>query len=245
MAKSMLSLLGMYEYDDTILDNLVLPEALEEKRSIIKDNLLLESAELEVLFPDFSMLKYAIGVWSQKELPVWQELYDTTQYEYNPIWNKDGTFTELETRNLAGTSNNTETRNLAGTSNNTETRNLAGSESDSGSGSDDTSNYVYGYNSETRARESDSETDTSYSRSNQSTQTGTIGNQGSSSETGTVTDQGNTSDTGTIRHDRTEQGNIGITSTQELIEKQRAVVEFNIMNRIIQDFIHRFCILVY
>lgn len=257
MAKSMLSLLGMYQYDDTILDNLVLPEALEEKRSIIKDNLLMESAELEVLFPDFAMLKYAIGVWSQKELPVWQELYDTTQYEYNPIWNKDGTFKELETRNLAGTSNNTETRNLAGsrnsteTSSNTETRNLAGSESESGSGSDDTSNYVYGYNSETRARESDSETDTSYSRSNQSTQTGTIGNQGSntiqdsSTDTGTVTDQGNTSDTGTIARERVEQGNIGLTSTQELIEKQRAVVEFNIMNRIIKDFIQRFCILVY
>lgn len=245
MAKSMLSLLGMYQYDNSILDNLVLPEALEEKRSVIKDNLLMESAELEVLFTDFAMLKYAIGVWSQKELPVWQELYDTTQYEYNPIWNKDGTYTELETRNLAGTSNNTETRNLTGSSSNTETRNLAGSESDSGSGSDDTSNYVYGYNSETRARESDSETDTSYSRSNQSTQTGTIGNQGSSSETGTVTDQGNTSDTGTIARERTEKGNIGITSTQELIEKQRAVVEFNIMDRIIKDFIARFCILVY
>lgn len=269
MAKSMLSLLGMYQYDDTILDNLVLPAELEGKRSIIKDNLLLESAELEVLFTDFSMLKYAIGVWSQKELPVWRELYNTTQYEYNPIWNKDGTFRELETRDFAGTSNNTETRNragrssntetrnLAGTSSNTETRNLAGSETETGSGSDDTNNYVYGYNSETRARESDSETDTSYSRSNQSTQTGTVSDQGSSSDTGTITEQGNTSDTGTvaeegntsetgtIARERTEQGNIGLTSTQSLILEQRNVVEFNIMNRIIKDFIARFCILVY
>lgn len=221
MAKSMLSLLGMYEYDNTILDNLVLPEALEEKRSIIKDNLLLESAELEVLFPDFSMLKYAIGVWSQKELPVWQELYDTTQYEYNPIWNKDGTFTELETRNLAGTSNNTETRNLAGGT------------QDSGTGSGTTQYDVFGYNSATAAPESKTTDSNTYSRT------------GSSTQTGTIADQGSTSDTGTIRHERTEQGNIGITSTQELIEKQRAVVEFNIMNRIIQDFIHRFCILVY
>lgn len=245
MAKSTLSLLGIYNYDDTVLDDLALPPELENSRETIINNLLLESAELEILFPEPNTLRSAIKFWSRKCLPVWQELYDTTQYEYNPIWNKDGTFRELETRDLAGTSNNTETRNLTGSSSNTETRNLAGSESDSGSGSDDTSNYVYGYNSETRARESDSETDTSYSRSNQSTQTGTIGNQGSSSETGTVTDQGNTSDTGTIARERTEQGNIGITSTQELIEKQRAVVEFNIMDRIIKDFIARFCILVY
>lgn len=221
MAQSMLSLLGMYQYDNTILDNLVLPEALENKRSIIKDNLLMESAELEILFPDFSMLKYAIGVWSQKELPVWEELYDTTQYEYNPIWNKDGTFTELETRNLAGTSSNTETRNLAGGS------------QDSGAGSGTTEYDVFGYNSETAAHESKTTDSNTYSRTNSSTQTGT------------VADQGSTSDTGTISHTRTEQGNIGITSTQELIERQRAVVEFNIMDRIIKDFIQRFCILVY
>ena len=257
MAKSTLSLLGIYNYDDSVLDDLALPPELEDSRETIVNNLLLESAELEILFPEPNTLKSAIKFWSRKCLPVWQELYDTTQYEYNPIWNKDGTFSELETRDLSGTNNNTETRNLAGSRsstesrNNTETRNLAGSESESGSGSDDTSNYVYGYNSETRARESDSETDSSYSRSNQSTQTGTVGNQGSSTiqdsstDTGTVTEQGNTSDTGTILRERTEQGNIGLTSTQELIERQRAVVEFNIMDRIIKDFIARFCILVY
>lgn len=213
MAQSMLSLLGMYQYDNTILDNLVLPEALESKRSVIKDNLLMESAELEIVFPDFSMMKYAIGVWSQKELPVWQELYDTTQYEYNPIWNKDGTFTELETRNLAGK----------------ETRNLTGGSQDSGSGSSTAEYDVYGYNSETAAHESKTTDSNTYSRTSSSTQGGTIDN----------------TDTGTVRRERTEQGNIGITSTQELIERQRAVVEFNIMDRIIKDFIHRFCILVY
>ena len=221
MAQTMLSLLGMYQYDNTILDNLVLPEALESKRSIIKDNLLIESAELEILLADFSMLKYAIGVWSQKELPVWQELYDTTQYEYNPIWNKDGTYTELETRDLTGHNRSVETRSLAGTS------------LENGTGSGSTEYDVYGYNSETAAHESQTTESNTYNRENNSTQSGTI------------TDQGSNTDQGTVKRERTEQGNIGITSTQELIEKQRAVVEFNIMNRIIQDFIKRFCILVY
>ena len=269
MAQSTLSLLALYNYDSSVLDDLALPPELEASRETIVNNLLLESAELEILFPDPVTLKTAVKFWSRKSLPVWQELYDTTQYEYNPIWNKDGTFTELETRNLAGTSSNTETRNLAGTSSNTETRNLAGTssntetrnlaggEQESGSGSDNTINYVYGYNSETKAKESETEDDSTYSRNNQSTQTGTIANQGNTSDTGTIANQGNTSDTGTIanqgntsdtgtvRRERTEQGNIGITSTQELIEKQRAVVEFNIMDRIIKDFIGRFCLLVY
>lgn len=221
MAKSTLSLLGIYNYDDSVLDDLALPPELEDSRETIVNNLLIESAELEILFPEPNTLKSAIKFWSRKCLPVWQELYDTTQYEYNPIWNKDGTYTELETRNLAGSSSNTETRNLAGGS------------QDSGTGSGTTEYDVFGYNTETAAHESKTTDSNTYTRSSSSTQTGTIA------------DQGNTSDTGTIARERTEKGNIGITSTQELIEKQRAVVEFNIMDRIIKDFIARFCILVY
>lgn len=221
MAKSTLSLLGIYNYDDSVLDDLALPPELEASRETIVNNLLIESAELEILFPEPNTLKSAIKFWSRKCLPVWQELYDTTQYEYNPIWNKDGTYTELETRNLAGSSSNTETRNLAGGS------------QDSGTGSGTTEYDVFGYNTETAAHESKTTDSNTYTRSSSSTQTGTIA------------DQGNTSDTGTIARERTEKGNIGITSTQELIEKQRAVVEFNIMDRIIKDFIARFCILVY
>ena len=207
MAQSTLSLLALYNYDSSVLDDLALPPELEASRETIVNNLLLESAELEILFPVPVTLKTAVKFWSRKSLPVWQELYDTTQYEYNPIWNKDGTFTETETRNLAGTSSNTETRNLAGGS------------QDTGTGSGTTEYDVFGYNSETAAHESKT--------------------------TDTITDQGASSDTGTILHERTEQGNIGITSTQELIERQRAVVEFNIMDRIIKDFIGRFCLLVY
>ena len=213
MAQSTLSLLGLYNYDNTILDDLALPPELEENRETITSNLLLESAELEILFPDPVVLKTAIAFWSRKCLPVWKELYDTTQYEYNPIWNKDGTYTELETRNLAGL----------------ETRNLTGGSQDSGTGSSTAEYDVYGYNSETAVHESKTTDSNTYSRTSSSTQGGTINN----------------TDTGTIQHQRTEQGNIGITSTQELIERQRAVVEFNIMDRIIKDFINRFCILVY
>ena len=221
MAQSTLSLLALYNYDSSVLDDLALPPELEASRETIVNNLLLESAELEILFPDPVTLKTAVKFWSRKSLPVWQELYDTTQYEYNPIWNKDGTFTETETRNLAGTSSNTETRNLAGGS------------QDTGTGSGTTEYDVFGYNSETAAHESKTTDSNTYSRT------------GSSTQTGTITDQGASSDTGTILHERTEQGNIGITSTQELIERQRAVVEFNIMDRIIKDFIGRFCLLVY
>ena len=94
------SILGLYHLDNTVLDGLKVPEGLE--RETVINNILMECAELEILFPDADFMKEAVRQWSAMCLPVWQHLYDTTQYEYNPIWNKDGTYKELETRDLAG-----------------------------------------------------------------------------------------------------------------------------------------------
>lgn len=40
-------------------------------------------------------------------------------------------------------------------------------------------------------------------------------------------------------------GNIGVTTTQELIEAERKVLEFSIYDKIAQEFKQRFCIMVY
>lgn len=40
-------------------------------------------------------------------------------------------------------------------------------------------------------------------------------------------------------------GNIGVTTTQQMIKEQRDIVEFNITNYIIESFIKRFCLLIY
>lgn len=225
MAHATLSLLGLYKYRPQVLDELALPEALEKDRDQIMGNLLMETAELEILFPDPDFLKEAIGVWSRKQVPVWTELYETTQYEYNPIWNKDGTVTELETRDLKGTADrdHLETRDLAGTS----------SGETVASGTD--KSYVFGYNSDTAAQDREATSESGTTDSVESTSTGTVRHDENEA----------TTDTGTIKHERIEQGNIGVTTTQAMIREQRDVVKFNIFDVIIQDFKQRFCILVY
>ena len=40
-------------------------------------------------------------------------------------------------------------------------------------------------------------------------------------------------------------GNIGVTTTQKLIQEQRAIDLFNLYDIIIEDFKMRFCILIY
>ena len=209
--QSTMSLLGMYNYDNSILDLLALPEELDS--NVVKDNLLMETAELELLYTNFGFMRQAIGSWSAKQLPIWNELYATTQYEYNPIWNKDGTIEETIERDITMTNDLTDeqTRNLSITNDSTNT------------------GYVYGFNSSTEAPADKAILD------HDSTDTGTI----------TDTHTGTRRDAGSVTTKRTEQGNIGLTSTQELIRQQRDTVTFNIIDVIIKDFIDRFCLRIY
>lgn len=52
-----------------------------------------------------------------------------------------------------------------------------------------------------------------------------------------------TTDIGTLTRER--HGNIGVTMTQQLIQAQRDVVQFNLVKYIVDSFKRRFCLLVY
>lgn len=221
--RAVVDLIGMYNYDNSVLDLMQIPEALDRDSFI--DNLLMETAEMELLYNNVGFLKQAIGSWSKKNITVWNELYDTTQYEYNPIWNKDGTVTETETRNLAGTDHTTDNTDRIDNLQDKETRDL----------DDETRESVYGFNSSSEAPASKVAAD--YNGTDTYDHTGR-------QDVDRTFDK-KTTDTGTVKHERTEQGNIGVTSTQSLIQEQREVVKLNLMDIIIKDFIQRFCIGVY
>lgn len=217
MARATMSLLGMYRSRPDLLDELALPAAIEEDRDLITDNLLIETAELEILYSDAEFLKYAIGSWSRKQVGVWDELYKTTQYEYNPIWNKDGVVTESHviSRNKTGNENST----------------MQGSSQFGTSDSTQGVHSVFGFNSAEEAPESTDKTNSDGHGSN----SGTSSSQTNMGENETVTD--------TVT--REEKGNIGSTTTQHMIQEQRESVRFNIFDIIIEEFKTRFCLLIY
>ena len=49
------SILGLYHHDNTVLDGLKVPEGLD--RDTVINNILMECAELEILFPDADFMK--------------------------------------------------------------------------------------------------------------------------------------------------------------------------------------------
>lgn len=127
-----LSPLGLYEWDSTLFDLMQIPSALN-KDTLVK-NLLAETAELEVLYPNPVVLKNLIGVWSAKNIDVWNRLYDTTQYDYDPIENynryETGSDSGAGTTTHSGTDGRTEAITTGGKDTTDMTRRDGGTETE-------------------------------------------------------------------------------------------------------------------
>lgn len=171
--RSTLSILGLWQIRNDIFDNMQLPDGLT--MSVLMPELLAQTAELESLYTDPDILKTLIGAWSARRLYTWTQLYDTTQLEYNPIWNKDGVVTETETRSLD--SDRLETRDLKNTADSTSTS--------------DSLHSVYGFNSTSAQAESEDHSEAAAEST--ATDTGTV--KDAKDETETITrsrvEQGN------------------------------------------------------
>ena len=71
----LLSIMGLYEYDNTLFQGLQLPEGLDQEAVI--NEILLQCAELEIVYPNIDIMKLAITTWSIANQYTWQKLYDT------------------------------------------------------------------------------------------------------------------------------------------------------------------------
>lgn len=211
-----LSILGLYNYDDTIFDGMILPSEID--KTTLVDNILLECAELEVIYPSANLMKRAIGSWSLKRYRAWSKLQTVLYEDYDPFINikRDEERIITQTRDLANTSD--ETRNLANSLTTTLNENQATSTNayDSGTGT---------------PREAVATTGTD---SNQGTDTGTRSIEGT--DTGTVT----THETFHV------EGDSAITDAQDVAMKESKLrLEYDLYHIIIEEFKSRFCILVY
>lgn len=249
--KARLSILGMYNYDNSIFDDFQLPDRIE--RNMLLNNLLLECAEFGCIYPDTGFFKMALKSWSEMELSTWNWLLDTQNYDYNPIWNVDVHDSERidnkETRNLQGTNN--ETRNLAGTNNNTKnlTTTDTGTVNTKFSDNDIQEVDVNAFNSGSGTRRET--TTTRYGKNELETRNLSSNTTGTDNyqSTDTGTDNYTSTDTGTIDNNNKREfykrGNQGVTTTQQMIREEQALAKFNIDDYIINEFKKRFCILIY
>lgn len=82
-----LTLIGMYNYDSSLFDNVTLPDGYDKETFI--ESLLLEHGEKCVLYTDVDFMKYSLGAVSRKWQHELKRIYEALSAEYNPIWNYD------------------------------------------------------------------------------------------------------------------------------------------------------------
>lgn len=223
---SLLTVNGLYNYDNTLFDGFNVPEGLVKQIAI--DAILMRTRELEILYPDFTYMKNRITIWSKKYQNNWKKLYDTTVLEYNPIENYDRMEDWTDTDDETTTSDRDNTRNT----NNTVKSNSTNEIMNSVNVTDQNTAFNEGL-----ADHAKQITD------GNTTENGTITN----TETGKDTENESVNGERTGKHTRTGRahGNIGVTTSQQMIQSERDLVVFNLYDVIAESFIENFCLMVY
>ena len=91
---ALISILSIYEYDNSIFDGVIVPENVDKE--VLINTILYQNAELQLLYSDPDTLKNMITLWSKSSAYTWEKMAKTLDLVYNPIWNKDGKITESE-----------------------------------------------------------------------------------------------------------------------------------------------------
>lgn len=223
-----MSLNGLYMWDSTLFDLFQWPDEFTgDKANLDKDafigNLLTETASLEILYPNPSVMKNLIGIWSKKEVPVWNHMISTTMYEYNPIENYDRIEDGTDTDTHSGTDTYGNVLARTGTDTVTDTPDLLQSQA---AYNTPTGGQTLGLTPMTH-QGGENVSETEYG----STDT----NNGSTIHGHKITTD----------HDLHVHGNIGTVTAQKMITEEREIAKFNVYDFMIQDFKQRFCCLVY
>ena len=85
MRKAYISILTLLQYDEDLFENLQLPSVLD--KDVFINELVAETAELEVIYPDPEIMSQMIGNWSASRIHSWNKIATVLYEEYDPFIN--------------------------------------------------------------------------------------------------------------------------------------------------------------
>ena len=219
MSIAKLTLIGMYKYgmltNVDIFSGLTTPTGIDKTK--LKNVILMNGAEFEVLYSDLNYMQFLISIWSDKMQHTMSRWAKALSIDYNPLENYDRMEDWVD----------------------------SGERKDRMSRSDSGMNWSAGYKDygstdTTDVAAFDSST---YSPKEMVTNTG-----GGIDEAGNQTMTSGTSEnTGTDNavHTGRTHGNIGVTTSQQMLQAELEVAKFNVYNELADLFLQEFCIYTY
>ena len=77
--------MGLYNYNNTIFIAMKLPDGVDPDSVV--SNLLMELAELEVIYPSWITMQRAIADWGKSRINSWERMLQALNADYDPVEN--------------------------------------------------------------------------------------------------------------------------------------------------------------
>lgn len=248
MSNARMTMIGLYNYDNNLFINLQLPETLD-KQDVI-DSILLRCGEMPALYPNVSMCKTMISLWSRKWYHGIERMLSALNDDYNPLHNFDRY--EKYTDNDKKSETNDKKSTLEESHNNDIV--------DETDISTTSNNHMSNTNGNTTENQVSAFNDSTYQPSSKSTLSGSISQ--NDTATGSTDSKTSRSDSGShdaetnenaayttdnnFTHDGHLYGNIGVTTSQQMLDAELKLrSQTNIYDVIAEIFMRDFCIYVY
>lgn len=220
MSSAKITLIGLYrwlnaEHIDLFDAFKSLPEGIDKETLV---NLILtEGGEFEPLYADANMMKGQIDLFVSQHMRTFTKWVKALAIEYNPLENYDRMEDWTDVNHNIESSTGNSSSNSSGNSN--------------GNNTDNTNNSVSAFD-DNRMSPHDSSITSSNSSANSS----------ASSSSNSIT---NGSSDGNSTHTGRTHGNIGVTTSQQMLQSELDIARFNIYQHICDLFIDELLLAVY
>lgn len=267
MATMTLTTIGLYNYDPTLFSGLNFPTGID--KDIAVNEILMRSGEFEVLYPNLDFFKYQISMWGKKHYRTFEKWVNALSIEYDPLYNYDRTEEYTDTRTGTNQTMQHGSENMSSDDSafqqvlndseaNTKTSGERGdvsTESHSQSGTAEHQRSAYDsstYSPESKDITSASNSDNVTAFESQNTSSDSSGSSNTATtdlKHGKTAREQQNATSGVnqeeIKHTAHLYGNIGVTTSQQMLKDELEIDRFNIYENIADLFVDEFCIMVY
>ena len=227
----------------TLFDLMQLPEGID--KDVLCDNIMLQGGEFEVLYADPSFMRDAIGMWSKKCYNTFLKWVTAQNIQYNPLENYDRMEDWSDQYYKAASSSARRDSGNTRTFNNQDKRTIDTEDERTLDTTRTSEDEVSAFDSSTYQPSAKNTTD------DDGTDTLTHSGTDTVDYSGTIKDEygegtsGNENENSTNTHGGRVHGNIGVTTSQQMLQQEYDIARFNIIDQITDMFILEFCIPIY
>ena len=247
MSSAKITLLSFYEWlkweEGDLFTELVLPEGID--KDVLTNNILIRGGEFEVVFSEPHFMQKAVGNWGKKWYRTFEKWIEALSLEYNPLENYDRMEDYTDTTNRGLSSSGRKDSGNTRTFDNEDKETLDRTDKLTHDTTQETEHTVSAYDSSTYQPSDKNVTDMDGTETTTHTGTDTF------NHTGTITDEygegvsGSEKENTTAKHTGRLHGNIGVTTSQQMLEAELDIAKWNIYEHITDIFLEEFVIPIY